>query len=55
MLPPHWGQIKLIIEEMMLELDSPGIVSIVLIAVSLRIAKVLNDFCGMQAPCQLST
>ena len=41
MLPPHCGQIKLIIEEMMLELNSPGIVSIVLIAVSVLIMEVL--------------
>lgn len=27
MLPPHCGQTKLMIEEMMLELDSPGSVS----------------------------
>jgi len=39
MLPPHCGQIRLRIEEMMLELDSPGIVAIALIALSLRIAK----------------
>jgi len=31
MLPPHCGQTKLMIEEIMLELGSPGIVSIILI------------------------
>jgi len=36
MLPPHCGQIKLIIDEMIPELDSPGIVSNVFMAVSDR-------------------
>jgi len=53
MLPPHCGQIRLMIEEMMLELDSPGIVSIVFITASIRSVKMLCDFCGMQAACQL--
>jgi hypothetical protein len=42
MPPPHCGQTKLIIEEMMLALDSPGIVSIVRI-VALRYHKVSED------------
>jgi len=35
MLPPHCGQIKLMIDEIMLEFGSPGIVSIILIALLL--------------------
>jgi len=36
-LPPHWGQTKLIIEEMMLALDSPGIASMVLMCSPVRL------------------
>jgi hypothetical protein len=34
MLPPHCGQTRLMIEEMMLESDSPGSMSIIFILVS---------------------
>jgi len=36
MLPPHWGQMRLMIDEIMLALGSPGMVSIVIIPLLLR-------------------
>src|SRR6266852_9481861 len=39
MLPPHCGQTKLIIEEMTLALDSPGIESMVLMLFSCTVAS----------------
>jgi hypothetical protein len=42
-LPPHCGQTKLIIEEMMLALDSPGIASMTLMLSSLALAFCKRD------------
>src|SRR6266566_798029 len=42
-LPPHCGQTKLIIEEMMLALDSPGIASMFLMLFSCTVASCKRD------------
>jgi len=42
-LPPHCGQTKLIIEEMTLALDSPGIASMVLMLFSSTVAACKRD------------
>ena len=48
MLPPHCGHTKLMIEEIMLALRSPGIPSIVLIATPYRAIASGNTYSRLQ-------